>query len=149
MQDNSPVTDRIILGSQQACNLHLAAQGLLKPPRARAKRVSVLAAIERMRLLQIDTIHVVARSPYLVLFSRLQDYRPEWLDELLSRRRIFEVWAHEACFAPIEDYALHRKSLETRQHWSLNRGRRHLRVHKKPMLALLEHVRARGPVKTS
>src|SRR5579863_232266 len=131
MQDNSPVTDRIILGSQQACNLHLAAQGLLKPPRARAKRVSVLAAIERMRLLQIDTIHVVARSPYLVLFSRLGDYRPEWLDELLARGAIFECWAHEACFAPMDDLGLHRNQAGLRaNHWAHKHAQRMHRDHR-------------------
>ncbi|MGZ3407755.1 MAG: winged helix-turn-helix domain-containing protein, partial [Polyangia bacterium] len=109
----------------------------------------MLAAIRRMQLLQIDTIHVVARSPYLVLFSRLGEYRREWLDELLSERRIFEVWAHEACFAPIEDYPLHRKNLETKNHWGMNRARGTLRANKKRMLALLEHVRANGPVKAS
>ena len=35
---------------QQARNLHLAAQGLLRPPRARATRKRLLAAIERMKL---------------------------------------------------------------------------------------------------
>jgi len=59
------------LSVQQARNLHLAAQGLLRPPRAQATRKRLVATIERMQLLQIDTIHVVARSPYLVLFSRL------------------------------------------------------------------------------
>ena len=64
-----------------------------------------------MGALQIDTIHVVARSPYLVLFSRLGAYQPAWLDELLRRRRIFEYWAHAACFLPIEDYALYRRRM--------------------------------------
>jgi hypothetical protein len=137
------------LSATAARALHLAAQGLLVAPTKAATRADALAAIRRMQLLQIDTIHVVARSPYLVLFSRLQDYRPQWLDELLSRRKIFEVWAHEACFAPIEDYPLHRKNLETKDHWGVNRGRRTLRAHKKSMLALLEHVRERGPVKAS
>jgi len=150
MQDNSPVTDRIILGSQQACNLHLAAQGLLKPPRARAKRVSVLAAIERMRLLQIDTIHVVARSPYLVLFSRLGDYRPEWLDELLARGAIFECWAHEACFAPMDDLGLHRNQAGLRaNHWAHKHAQRMHRDHRPEMDRLLAHVREHGPVKAS
>jgi hypothetical protein len=98
----------IRLGAQQARNLHLAAQGLLAPPRRRARKADVLAAIERMRVLQIDTIHVVARSPYLVLFSRLGAYRPQWLDELLAEGAIFECWAHEACFMSFADYALHR-----------------------------------------
>ena len=96
------------LGAQQARNLHLAAQGLLARPRRRARQADVLATIERMRVLQIDTIHVVARSPYLVLFSRLGAYAPHWLDEVLADGAIFECWAHEACFAPIADYALHR-----------------------------------------
>ena len=150
MQDNSPVTDHIILGSQQARNLHLAAQGLLKPPRARAKRVSVLAAIQRMRLLQIDTIHVVARSPYLVLFSRLGDYRSEWLDELLARGAIFECWAHEACFAPMDDLGLHRNQAGLRaNHWAHKHAQRMHRDHRPEMDRLLAHVREYGPVKAS
>ncbi|HEX6837050.1 MAG TPA: crosslink repair DNA glycosylase YcaQ family protein, partial [Polyangia bacterium] len=137
------------LSAAGARALHLAAQGLLTAPARVATRADVLAAIRRMQLLQIDTIHVVARSPYLVLFSRLQDYRQQWVDELLARRRIFEVWAHEACFAPIEDYPLHRKILETKNHWGMNRARRTLRAQRAKMLALLEHVRERGPVKAA
>jgi len=113
------VNDRITLAAgtlsvQQARNLHLAAQGLLRPPRALATRKRLVGAIERMQLLQIDTIHVVARSPYLVLFSRLGSYPAHWLDEALARGKIFECWAHEACFAPIADYALHRHGSNAR-----------------------------------
>ena len=97
---NTP-SGQFVLTPQQARNLHLAAQGLLLAPRGRATRKKLLAAIERMQLLQIDTIHVVARSPYLVLFSRLGAYPSRWLDEALERGRIFECWVHEACFAPI------------------------------------------------
>lgn len=61
-----------------------------------------------MNVLQIDTISVVARSPYLVLFSRLGHYDPAWLDELLADGALFEYWAHEASLLPIEDYALMR-----------------------------------------
>jgi uncharacterized protein YcaQ len=68
----------------------------------------VLAAVRGMGALQIDTISVVARSPYFVLFSRLGPYQPEWLDELLAEGALFEYWAHEACFLPIEHYALFR-----------------------------------------
>lgn len=59
-----------------------------------------------MGLLQIDTISVVARSPYLVLFSRLGAYQSEWLEQALAGRKLFEYWAHEACFLPIEDFGL-------------------------------------------
>jgi uncharacterized protein YcaQ len=138
------------LSVQQARNLHLAAQGLLLPPRARATRQRLLAAIARMELLQIDTIHVVARSPYLVLFSRLGAYPQAWLDEALARGRIFECWAHEACFAPIADFALLRNGANLRDHhWAYRHAQRMRRDHRAGMDRLLAHVRERGAVKAS
>jgi hypothetical protein len=135
---------------QQARNLQLAVQGLLNPPRARATRGRVLAAIRRMRLLQIDTINVVARSPYFVLFSRVGNYDSRWLDDLLKRGSIFECWAHEACFAPAEDLALHRSDYSIRaHHWAYKRAQRMHREHRAGMDKLLAHIREHGEVKTS
>lgn len=87
--------------------LLLAAQGLTNPPARPAAKPDVLATIRRMGALQIDTIHVIARSPYMVLFSRLGDYQPAWLDELLAEGALFEYWSHAACFLPVEDYPLY------------------------------------------
>jgi len=138
------------LSVQQARNLHLAAQGLLLPPRARATRKRLVATIERMQLLQIDTIHVVARSPYLVLFSRLGSYPAQWLDEALARGRIFECWAHEACFAPIAAFALHRHGPNAREnHWAKKHAQRMHRDHRAGMDRVLEHVREHGAAKSS
>lgn len=144
------MTPAIHLGAQQARNLHLAAQGLLARPRRRARKADALAAIERMRVLQIDTIHVVARSPYLVLFSRLGTYDPRWLDELLEEGAILECWAHEACFAPVADYALHRRHAQGRDgHWAMKHALRMRRDHAAEMDALLARIRAHGAVKAS
>jgi uncharacterized protein len=135
---------------QQARNLHLAAQGLLVSPRARATRARVLDAITRMRLLQIDTIHVVARSPYLVLFSRLGNYQSRWLDELLAKGLIFESWAHEACFAPMSDYPLHAARREARaNHWAHKHAQRTYVGHREAMDRLLAHIAGHGAVKAS
>jgi uncharacterized protein YcaQ len=97
------------LTRRDARRLLLAAQGLLQPPDPPATKLDVLDAIRRMGALQIDTIHVVARSPYLVLWSRLGHYNPAWLDELLAEGALFEYWSHAACFLPIEDYPLYRR----------------------------------------
>src|SRR5688500_1263164 len=97
---------RLSLAAARA--LHLHAQGLDRRPRRRARKADVLAAIRHMGALQIDTIQVVARSPYLVLWSRLGSYDPRWLEQLLAEGAIFEYWAHEACFLPREDYPLFR-----------------------------------------
>ena len=130
--------------------MHLAAQGLLARPRRRARKNDVLAAIERMRMLQIDTIHVVARSPYLVLFSRLGTYSPRWLDELLESGAIFECWAHEACFAPAADFPLHKRhALERLGHWAMKSALRMRREQAPAMEALLARIRASGAVKTA
>lgn len=137
---------------QQARNLHVAAQGLAAPPKRRARKADVAAAIARMRVLQIDTIHVVARSPYLVLFSRLGAYQQQWLDELLADGALFECWAHEACFAPIADFALHREHARhdaRLKHWAMRIAERARSEHADGVQALLAHVRASGPVKSS
>jgi len=89
--------------------LLLAAQGLDAPPERPATKGAVLGAVRRMGVLQIDSIAVVARSPYLVLWSRLGPYEPRWLDELLAKGALFEYWAHAASLIPIEDYGLYRR----------------------------------------
>lgn len=140
------------LSVSQARLMLLAAQGLLHKPSARPTPASTLAAIERMQLLQIDTIHVVARSPYLVLFSRLGHYAPSWLDDLLATGEIFEVWAHEACFASSRDFALHRAHRERGArsfHWSHKHALRMHEQQRDGMDRLLDHIRAVGPVKAS
>src|SRR5437773_4109427 len=101
------MTDKISI--QMARKVMLAAQGLDRARDRPAVKADVLETIRRMYLLQIDTIHVVARSPYLVLWSRLGDYDPLWLDELLAEGKLFEYWSHAACFLPIEDYPLYRR----------------------------------------
>jgi uncharacterized protein YcaQ len=104
----------------------------------------------RMGLLQIDTIHVVARSPYLVLFSRLGQYPRVWLEEALAKGEVFETWAHEACFAPMDDVLLHRAyNQATRRHWGLSHAQRTNARQRAQLDGLLAHIAAKGPVKSS
>ncbi|QBB70673.1 winged helix-turn-helix domain-containing protein [Pseudolysobacter antarcticus] len=143
-------TGKIDLSLQQARLLHLAAQGLLRRPRARATRSALLANIALMQLLQIDTINVVARSPYFVLFSRLGAYPNAWLDDALAGGEIFECWAHEACFAPVMDFPLHRHDPVARAgHWAMKHAQRSRAQDDAGMVALLDRIREHGPVKTA
>jgi uncharacterized protein YcaQ len=103
------MNDIEMISLSTARNLVLATQGLAQPPQRPAEKSDVLAAIRRMGMLQIDTISVVARSHYLVLWSRLGDYKPTWLDELLNEGALFEYWSHAMCFLPIEEYPLYRR----------------------------------------
>lgn len=86
----------------------LAAQGLHSPPVTSLGKADIMSAIRRMGYLQIDTIQAVRRSQYLVLWSRLGDYKPVWLDELHQERQLFEYYAHSLCYLPMEDYPIFR-----------------------------------------
>jgi uncharacterized protein YcaQ len=122
----------------------------LVPPARAAKRADILSAIDRMALLQIDTIHVVSRSPYLVLYSRLGDYPREWLEQALAQGKIFETWAHEACFAPMHDAPLHRQfNRNARKHWGLVNAQKVHTAQRAHLDKLLDYIRNHGPVKSS
>jgi uncharacterized protein YcaQ len=132
---------------QTARLMNLEAQGLLTPPPAPAVKGDVLAVIRRMGVLQIDTIHVVARSPYFVLFSRLGGYQPAWLDELLAEGAIFEHWAHAASFLPVEDYAYSRRFMLDGLRDYFHHG---WKEENSPVVeAVLEAVRANGPMRSA
>ncbi|MDB5754654.1 MAG: hypothetical protein JWR56_1082 [Massilia sp.] len=129
--------------------LHLAAQGMLQPRRRKAVKDDVMAAIRAMGVLQIDTISVVARSPYLVLWSRLGDYDPAWLDQHLAEGRLFEYWAHEACFVPIEDYGLYRHRMLDPAAMGWKYSERWMKERAGEVAAMLDHIRANGPARSS
>ena len=138
------------LTQTQARCLHLAALGLLTPPSSAATRAGLLAHISRMQLLQIDTISVVARSPFLVLYARLGNYPPEWLTEALASGDVFETWAHEACFAPASALPAHRAfNAQHRAHWGLAMAQRIARDERPALDALLAHIRDHGAVKSA
>lgn len=129
--------------------LVLGAQGLLRRPAHAATKADLLATIRQMHVLQIDTIHVVARSPYVVLWSRLGDYRPEWLTDLLAEGALFEYWAHEACFLPIEDFALYRHRMLEAKTMGWRYAREWAAQHRETLAHVLEYVRANGPVRSA
>lgn len=132
-----------------ARHLHLAAQGLLRKPSRRAKPEDILSTIRRMSLLQIDTINIVARSPYLVLFSRLGAFEPRWLDDALRNGELMEYWAHEACFLPREDFALvrHRMLAPDKMGWKYRQA--WMQEHAAEIEQLIAHIEQHGPVRSA
>jgi uncharacterized protein len=140
------------LALQTARQVMLAALGLDQAPLQPANKTSLLEAIRRMQLLQIDTINVVARSPYLVLWSRLGDFQPAWLEELLAEGALFEAWAHAMCFIPIEDYPLHRRRMLDASHagtWPVKWAAQFTRDNPALLQRMRDHLEKNGAVRSA
>jgi uncharacterized protein len=76
------------------------------PPRSSPN--AVLGVIRSIRCVQLDPISVVARSPLLVLGSRVSGFDPKHLDRLLWRdHSVYEYWAHAASIVLTEDHPIH------------------------------------------
>jgi uncharacterized protein len=68
----------------------------------------LLATVQRLACVQLDSISTVERSHRVALGARIGAYPESAVSKLMREGRIFEYWAHEACLVPIEDYPLHR-----------------------------------------
>jgi uncharacterized protein YcaQ len=79
-------------------------QGLLKAEFFGRGKRATLRAIEQLGYVQIDTISVVERAHHHVLWSRVPNYRPKFLDQLVKQRLVFEYWFHAAAWLPMTDY---------------------------------------------
>ncbi|MBB5633766.1 hypothetical protein BKA04_001989 [Cryobacterium mesophilum] len=94
----------------QARRIALAAQGFGRPAPDAVGTRQLNLAIERIGLLQLDSVNVFERSHYLPMFARLGPYDKDLLDRLTFTRRgrYVEYWAHEAALIPREWWPLFR-----------------------------------------
>lgn len=149
-----PSSDTLSL--RDARRIAIAAQGFgpspdgATPVEARHAR----RTIDRLGLVQIDSVNVLVRSHYLPLFSRLGAYEPALLDRLAyggKRRALFEYWGHEASLIPVDQQPLFR--------WRMARAERgegtygelaRFAAERRPYLAsVLAEVERRGPMGAS
>ena len=146
---------RASLSASAARRIALAAQGFgTERPAFDLHAGHVGRAIDRLGLLQINSVNVLARAHYLPLFSRLGNYDSDHLDRLAwgrrSERRLFEFWAHEASLLPLGLQPLFRWRM-ARAAAGTSKGK--LQVFRREKAAYIEEVRReiedRGPIAAS
>jgi uncharacterized protein YcaQ len=134
---------------QEARNIQLKTLGLLRPRTKTAAKEDVMQAIKDMSILQIDTISVINKSPYVVLWSRIGDFPLEWLNELLLERKIFEYWSHAACFIPIEDYPLYKAFIDAKERMNFVSFEKWISENKEITEKIVSHITKHGAAATS
>ncbi|MGI9513173.1 MAG: winged helix-turn-helix domain-containing protein [Anderseniella sp.] len=140
---------------KSARRLALTAQGFsgAAPEPGKATRWQALSkVIDRLNLLQIDSVNVLSRSHYLPLFSRLGSYDKSILDRhtlAAKNRRCFEYWAHEASILPYRYQPLLRWRMDdARNGTGIYKGLVEFARDKPQVIAeTLARVRAEGPLR--
>ena len=139
--------DELSIG--EARRMALAAQGFTeKRPRGTVGRKHLQKVVDRLGVIQLDSVNVAVRSHYMPFFSRLGPYALAELDTLAwGTHHLFEYWGHQASLLPVEQHPLHRWKMEQRRHdrqagWLTALEKEHPGY----VAAVLDEVRERGPL---
>lgn len=125
----------------------------LEGRRQPATTEGVLDVARSIRCIQIDPIDAVARTQYLVLFSRLGPrFRPEHLDEVVwERKELFPYWAHAASLVLTEDFPIHARRM---RRWPegdgpyAQRTKRWMKDNARMKRYILGRIRKDGPLRS-
>lgn len=139
------------LSLAQARRIAIAAQGLAEPrPAGEVGRRHLKRVAARLGAVQIDSVNVVARSHHLPFFARLGPYPRALLGRVSEQHRdLFEYWGHEASFLPLDLQPAMRWRMANASLDAWGRMRRIERERPGYVQAVLDEVRARGPLAAS
>ncbi len=137
------------LSNDQARRIVLAAQGFSDPrPQSRVDRRHFRKVIDRIGLLQLDSVNVLERSHYLPMWSRLGPYSIDALNEFTARSgEMFEYWGHAASLLPTDRHRLFRWRMQEMEPWRRVEGV--IGGHPGYVESVLAEIAAHGPLTVS
>lgn len=136
---------RTQLSNAQARRLALGAQGFGDGrPTGRIDRRHLRRVLDRMGLIQIDSVNVLVRSQELPLFARLGPHPRALIHDATAAGELFEYWVHEASHVPTAHHHLYRWSMASPRRWA---GFRRFRDERADFIEEVhEIVRESGPL---
>jgi uncharacterized protein YcaQ len=103
--------------------------------------------IDRVGILQIDSVNVLVRSQELPVFARLGPHPRTFINDASERGELFEYWVHMASHVPTDHYHLWRWRMEEQHQW---KGVRRIEQRRPGYLdKVLDYVRENGPILAS
>jgi uncharacterized protein YcaQ len=138
------------LSQSEARRIAIVAQGFVDPMPA-SRQVSmrhVQRVIDRVGIIQIDSVNVLTRSHYLPFFSRLGPYDTALVDRArdVGPRRLVEYWAHEASLIPPQTWGLLNFRMKRALSDSWGGMQRVALDHPELVKAVFAEVTSRGPL---
>jgi len=134
--------------NDQARRYALGAQGFVGG-RARG-RVDVRhfrKVVDRVGLIQLDSVNVFSRAHYMPFFSRIGPYDIAGLDQWMWQSgELFEYWGHEASLIPTGHYHLFKWRMSQAYKWK--RLQQLEEEHPEYVEAVYRQVAERGPLRT-
>jgi len=134
----------VTLTRAAARRLLVAHHGLARPLGRGAR--GVRAVLERLRCIQLDPLDVIGTNADLVVMARVDDAGRGDVWRHLFPKHAFEHFAKERCILPASAFPWYRQQGHGAQtHW-WRHGEREQRLPQQLVDAVLEEVRARGPL---
>ncbi len=136
------------ISAPAARRIALAAQGFADPrPSGRVGRGHLRRLVDRIGLVQIDSVNTLVRAHELPAFARLGPYPRSLIKASTERHReLFEYWGHAACLMPMATQPLWRWRMEHLRDGERGGVDRIERDRPGYAAAVLAEVRDRGPI---
>ncbi|MFV0474523.1 MAG: winged helix-turn-helix domain-containing protein [Pikeienuella sp.] len=138
---------RPLIANRRARRLFMGRHALAEPPTGRLTGAGLLALIERLGFVQLDSIRTLERAHDMILFARNPSYRPKQLKRLIERdRALFENWTHDASVIPAAFFPYWRAAMEMNEPALAKRWKGYGRTgFREQAEEVLEEIARRGP----
>lgn len=67
-------------------------------------KIGMTKLLNKLGCIQLDTLNVISRSHNLFFYSRINNYKQEWFNELYKEEKVFEGYTKALCLFPMESY---------------------------------------------